>query len=133
LPAPRGSVPPVASEFFIETQSPVTPRLRIGYRVSVGARCVARRSGPGLIGIEIRRGDGGDPETYPAVVDFLLYGPVLSTEEVTLKLGAIDMVGTGSYPRTYQLRVMAIGGVDDIFVSDPNLATSPYSQPGIQA
>jgi hypothetical protein len=43
------------------------------------------------------------------------------------------MVGTGSYARTYQLRVVAIGGVDDITVLDANLATSPYSEPGISA
>jgi hypothetical protein len=121
----------VAAEVFLETQSPVTPRLRIGYRVSVGARCLAKRSGPGLLGIEIRRGDGGIVETYPATVDFLLFGPVLAGEEIELKLGAIDMVGTGSYPRTYQLRVRAIGGVDDVSIRDANLATSPYSQPGI--
>jgi len=121
----------VASEVFLETQSPVTPRLRIGYRVSVGARCLAKRSGPGLIGIEIRRGDGGFPEVYTATVDFLLCGPVLAGEEIELTLGAIDMVGTGSYPRTYQLRVAAIGGVDNVNVRDANLATSPYSEPGL--
>lgn len=121
----------MASEFFLETQSLVTPRLRIGYRVSVGARCLAKRSGPGLIGIEIRRGDGGGVATYPAAVDFLVYGPVAAAEEITLELGAIDMVGAGSYLRTYQLRVMAIGGVDDVSVRDANLATSPYSEPGL--
>lgn len=121
----------MASEFLLETQTQVTPRLRIGYRVSVGARCLAKRSGPGLIGIEIRRGDGALVETYPAAVDFLLFGPVAAAEEITLELGAIDMVGTGSYPRTYQLRVVAIGGVDDITVRDANLATSPYSEPGL--
>jgi hypothetical protein len=121
----------VASEVFLETQSDVEPRLRIGYRVSVGARCLAKRSGPGLIGIEIRRGDGGAPEVYTATVDFLLYGPVAAAEEIELTLGAIDMVGTGSYPRTYQLRVAAIGGVDDVSIRDVNLATSPYSEPGL--
>lgn len=119
------------AEFFLETQTAVTPRLRIGYRVSVGARCLAKRSGPGLIGIEIRRGDGAPVETYPFAVDFRLYGPVLAAEEIEVLLGAIDMVGAGSYPRTYQLRVMAIGGVDDISARDVNLATSPYSEPGI--
>lgn len=121
----------VASEFTIETQSPVTPLLRIGYRVSVGARCLAKRSGPGLIGIEIRRGDGEVVEAYPFPVDFRIYGPVAAAEEIEIELAAIDMVGTGSYPRTYQLRVMAIGGVDDINARDVNLATSPYSEPGI--
>ena len=121
----------MASEVFLETQSDVEPRLRIGYRVSVGARCLAKRSGPGLIGIEIRRGDGGAPEAYTATVDFLLYGPVAAAEEIELTLGAIDMVGTGSYPRTYQLRVAAIGGGDDVSVRDANLATSPYSEPGL--
>jgi hypothetical protein len=120
-----------ASEFFLETQSPVTPRLRIGYRVSVGARCLAKRSGPGLIGIEIRRGDGALVETYPFPVDFRVFGPVAAAEEIELELAAIDMVGTGSYARTYQLRVMAIGGVDDISARDVNLATSPYSEPGL--
>ena len=121
----------MASEFLLETQTQVTPRLRIGYRVSVGARCVASRSGPGLIGIEIRRGDGGDPEAYTASVDFRVYGPVLAGEEIELTLGAIDMVGTGDYPRTYRLRVAAIGGVDDVTVGDPNISTSPYSEPGL--
>lgn len=121
----------MASEFVLTTQTQVTPRLRIGYRVSVGARCLAKRSGPGLIGIEIRRGDGGGPEVYPTAVDFLLYGPVLAGEELELKLGAIDMVGTGSYPRSYLLRVVAIGGVDDVNVRDANIATSPYSEPGL--
>lgn len=121
----------MAAEFFLETQSQVTPRLRIGYRVSVGARCIARRSGAGLIGIEIRRGDGGFPESYPTAVDFLLYGPFDAGEEAEITLAAIDMLGAGSYPRTYQLRVMAIGGVDDVSARDVNLATSPYSEPGI--
>lgn len=121
----------MASELLLTTQSPVTPVLRIGYRVSVGARCLARRSGPGLIGIEIRRGDGGDPENYTATVDSRLYGPVLAGEEIEVTLAAIDLVGTGSYPRTYQVRVAAIGGVDDIEARDANIATSPYSEPGI--
>jgi hypothetical protein len=121
----------MASEFELVTQTQVTPRLRIGYRVSVGARCLARRSGPGLIGIEIRRGDGAGPETYPFAVDYLIYGPVLAGEELELKLGAIDMIGAGSYPRTYKLRVLAIGGVDDLTVRDANIATSPYSEPGL--
>jgi hypothetical protein len=121
----------VASEYFLTTQSTVEPRLRIGYRVSVGARCLAKRSGPGLIGIEIRRGDGAIVETYPASVDFKLFGPVGAGEEIEITLGAIDMVGAGSYPRTYQLRVVAIGGVDDVSVRDSNIATSPYSEPGI--
>lgn len=121
----------MASELFLETQTQVTPRLRIGYRVSVGARCLAKRSGPGLIGIEIRRGDGGDPENYTATVDWRLYGPVLAGEEIEVTLGAIDMVGAGDYPRTYQVRVAAIGGVDTISARDANLATSPYSEPGI--
>lgn len=121
----------MASELFLETQSPVTPALRLGYRVSVGARCRARRSGPGLIGIEIRRGDGGNPEAYTATVDSRLYGPVLAGEEIEVTLAAIDLVGTGSYPRTYQVRVAAIGGVDDIEARDANIATSPYSEPGI--
>jgi hypothetical protein len=123
----------VASEFLLETQSQVTPRLRIGYRVSVGARCFAKRSGAGLIGIEIRRGDGEPVESYPFAVDFRIYGPVAAAELIELELAAIDMVGTGSYARTYQLRVVAIGGVDDITVLDANLATSPYSEPGISA
>jgi hypothetical protein len=121
----------VASEYLLETQSPVTPRLRIGYRVSVGARCLALRSGPGLLGIEIRRGDGGGPEAYPTTVAYTFFGPVDSGEEITLELGAIDMGDAGSYPRTYQLRVVAVGGVDDVIVRDANLATSPYSEPGI--
>jgi hypothetical protein len=123
----------VAAEFFLETQSPVTPRLRIGYRVSVAARCLASRSGPGLIGIELRRGDGGAIETYPDVVDFRIYGPVASGEQLEISLAAIDLVGVGSYARTYQVRVMAIGGVDDITARDVNIATSPYSEPGISA
>jgi hypothetical protein len=123
----------VAAEFFLETQSKVTPRLRIGYRVSVAARCRASRSGPGLIGIEIRRGDGGAVEVYPAVVDFRIYGPLASGEQVEISLAAIDLIGVGSYPRSYQLRVMAIGGVDNITARDVNIATSPYSEPGISA
>jgi hypothetical protein len=123
----------VALEFSITTQSPVTPRLRIGYRVSVGARCLASRPSAGLIGIEIRRGDGEVVETYPAVVDFRIYGPVGAGEQIEISLAAIDLVGVGSYPRTYQLRVVAIGGVDAVTCSDVNLATSPYSEPGISA
>ena len=119
----------MASEFVLLTQTDVTPRLRIGYRVSVGARCLAKRSGPGLIGIEIRRGDGGG--LHPFAVDYLVYGPVLAGEELELTLGAIDMVGAGSYPRTYMLRVVAIGGVDDVNVRDANIGTSPYSEPGL--
>lgn len=122
-----------ASEFFLETQSPVTPRLRIGYRVSVAARCLASRSGAGLIGIEIRRGDGEVVEAYPTAVDFRIYGPVDAGEQIEISLAAIDLLGAGSYPRTYQLRVMAIGGVDTISAVDVNLTTSPYSEPGISA
>jgi hypothetical protein len=121
----------MASEFSLTTKTQVTPRLRIGYRVSVGARCLANRSGPGLIGIEIRRGDGGGPETYPIAVSYLIYGPVDANKEISLELGAIDMLGAGSYPRTYMLRVVAIGGVDDVIVRNANIATSPYSEPGI--
>lgn len=119
------------SEYFIETQSPVTPRLRIGYRVSVGGRCIAARSGPGLIGIEIRRGDGEPEETYPTSVASRLYGPVDANEEIEITLAAIDMIDAGADPRTYQLRVMAIGGADNVRARDVNLATSPYSEPGI--
>jgi hypothetical protein len=119
-------------EFFIETQTNVTPELRIGYRVSVGARCLAQRlATAGLIGIEIRRGDGEPVEAYTATVDFRIYGPFDAGEEVEISLAAIDMVGTGSYPRTYQLRVAVVGGVDSISVRDANLATSPYSEPGL--
>jgi hypothetical protein len=121
----------VASEFFVETASPVTPVTRIDDRVSVAGRATAKRSGPGLIGIEIRRGDGGDPEVYTATVDWRLFGPVLAGEEIEVHVGAIDMVGTGTFPRTYQLRIAAIGGVDTISARDVNLATSPYSVPGL--
>jgi len=122
----------VAAEFFLETQTQVEPELRIGYRVSVGARCLARRSAtPGLIGIEIRRGDGAMVEAYTATVDFRVFGPYGAGEEVEIQLGAIDMVGTGDYPRTYQLRVAVVGGIDNIVVRDANLATSPYSEPGL--
>jgi hypothetical protein len=121
----------VPSEIKIETQSPVTPIRRLTHRVSVGARCLAKRSGPGLLVIEIRRGDGGAPEAYPGVVEERVFGPVLAGEEIELKLAAIDMVGAGSYPRTYQLRVVAVGGVDNVNVRDANLATSPYSAPGL--
>jgi len=121
----------VASEFHLETQSQVTPLLRIDYRVSVGARCMARRSGPGLIGIEILRGDGGLPEAYTSSVGYRLYGPLAAGEELEVTLAAIDKVGAGSYPRSYQLRVVAFGGVDDIVVRDANVGTSPYSEPGI--
>ena len=121
----------MAAEYTIETQSPVTPELRIGYRVSVGARCLAARTTPGLIGIEIRRGDGAGIETYPSSVDFRLYGPIPADTEIPLSLAAIDMVGTGSYPRTYQLRVVSVGGGADVRVRDVNLGTSPYSEPGL--
>jgi hypothetical protein len=121
----------VASEFTLNTGTPVTPVSRIDDRVSVGARCLAKRSGPGLLGIEILRGDGGMPENYTATVDFRLFGPVLAAEEIELTLSAIDMVGTGTYPRTYRLRVAAIGGVDTLAVRDANVGTSPYSVPGI--
>ena len=120
----------MASEFTVTTQTKVTPRLRIGYRVSVGAKCLAKRSTPGLLGIEIRRGDGGALETYPTPVDWKIYGPVAAAEEIELTLGAIDMVDAGSYDRTYQLRVVSIGG-GDVGVRDVNLATSPYSEPGL--
>ncbi len=120
-----------APGFFLETQTDVTPVLRIGYRVSVGARCLARRTAtPGLIGIEILRGDGEPVESYTATVDFRVYGPFDAGEEVEVVLAAIDMVGTGSYPRTYQLRVVAIGELANIAVRDANIATSPYSEPG---
>ena len=121
----------MAAEYTIETQSPVTPELRIGYRVSVGARCLAARTTPGLIGIEIRRGDGAGIETYPTPVDFRLYGPVAADTETEISLAAIDLLGTGSYPRTYQMRVVAVGGGADIRTRDVNLATSPYSEPGL--
>ena len=121
----------MASEFALNTVTKVTPRLRIGYRVSVGARCLAKRSTPGLIGIEIRRGDGGNPETYPTTVASLLYGPLLADEEIRLTLGAIDLLDAGDLPRSYLLRVVAVGGVDDLEVRDVNIATSPYSEPGL--
>lgn len=121
----------MAAEFFLETQTPVIPEQRLDDRVRLGAVCMARRSGPGLIGIEIRRGDGGDPEAYPTAVDSRLYGPLLAGEEVKVTLGAIDMLGAGTYARTYQMRVVAIGMVDDIAVRDANVATSPYSEPGL--
>ena len=121
----------MAAEYTIETQSPVTPELRIGYRVSVGARCLAARTTPGLIGIEIRRGDGAGIETYPFPVDWRVYGPVAANTETEISLAAIDLLGTGSYPRTYQLRVVAVGAGADIRTRDVNLATSPYSEPGL--
>jgi hypothetical protein len=81
--------------------------------------------------IEIRRGNGGAPEAYTATVDWRVFGPVLAGEEIELYLAAIDMAGAGSYPRTYQLRVVAIGGVDLVNVRDANIGTSPYSEPGL--
>ncbi len=121
----------MATEYTLETQTLVTPELRIGYRVSVGARCLAARTTAGLIGIEIRRGDGAVVETYPASVSFRVYGPVDANVETPISLAAIDLVGTGSYPRTYQMRVVAVGGGADIRVRDANIGTSPYSEPGI--
>lgn len=121
----------MAWEFFLTTNTPVTPVDQLGPRVSVGARCLAKRSGPGPIGISILRGDGGNPEAYTYAVDSRVLGPFLAAEEIDLELAAIDMLAPGTYPRTYQLRVAAIGGVDDISVRDANLATSPYSEPGL--
>lgn len=117
------------TEVLISTASPVTPVTRIDNRVSVGGRALVKRSTPGVITIEIRRGDGGDPETYPNAVEFVDYGPLDAAEEIEAKVAAIDKVGAGTYPRTYQLRIVALGA--DLSARDIGISTSPYSVPGL--
>jgi hypothetical protein len=122
----------VPAEFTITTITHVTPvRYAFGHRVKVGARALAKRSTPGLIGIAIRRGDGQNPESYTYTVAYEFFGPVLAGEEIKITLAEHDQVGAGTYPRRYQLRVEAIGGVAVINVRDANIGTSPYSQPGL--
>ena len=120
--------------FLIETQTAITPVvLAFGVRrVSVGAKCIASRTTKGLILVSIRRGDGANPETYPISVDHRIYGPFTVNEEAVLTLAAIDMLGAGSYPRTYQLRVVALDG-GHIRVREARIGTAPYSRPGILA
>ena len=116
------------SEVLTNTVTAVTPVTRLDDRVSVGARAIVKRSTAGVITLELRRGDGGDPETYPITVhhdDISVPAGV----EVVAKISAIDMLAAGTYPRTYQFRIAAFGGV--VVARDINVATSPYSEPGI--
>ena len=64
----------------------VTPVVRIDQRASVGLRCIAKRSGPGSIGVEIRRGDGGLLGQFPTQIAYTFVGPLLAGEEVEIRV-----------------------------------------------
>jgi len=121
----------MAAEFSIATLTPVVAVRKLTLRVSVGGVCLAKRSTAGLIGLELRRGDGGDPEAYTYSVAYKLFGPYGIGEEHRIELSEIDIAVPSDDPRTYEMRVIAVGGGADISVRDANVATSPYSQPGL--
>lgn len=117
------------SEFLLSTGAKVIPEDKAGPRVGVGCKATVRRDSDGSFGIEIRRGDGGDPESYTYSVKSIVVGPYPANALVDLVFGAMDLPMPDFTPRSYQMRIVAIGGAD-MSVASAFVATDPYSPAG---
>lgn len=117
-----------ASEFTCET-GVVTPKDIAGPRVELGGRCFAKRPTAGSFGIQVLRGDGGDPEAYTYTVRTKLLGPYAAGELALLQIGCADLPMPDFTPRRYRLRVSTLDG-EDLTVLDAFIATSPYTEAG---
>jgi hypothetical protein len=119
----------VATEFTVDTGL-VTPKNIGGPRVELGARCWATRLSSGSFGIQILRGDGGDPEEFTYTVRSKLIGPFDAGEEAFLEIGCMDLPMPDYTPRTYRLRVIAIGEAVALEVRNAFIAPAPYAEAG---
>lgn len=107
----------------------VEPEDKGGPRVGVGARALIKRSGDGSVTMQLRRGDGGNPETYPTEIrskqqafeDGIQSEMTLAT--LDLELGDFTEIG-------FQLRIVA-DGVATLSVVEPLITTEPSTTPGI--
>ncbi|MCA9681981.1 MAG: hypothetical protein KC457_07275 [Myxococcales bacterium] len=117
------------SEFLLATGAKVIPEDRAGPRVGIGCKARVKRDSDGSFGIEIRRGDGGDPEAYTYSVKSVALGPYPANILVDLVLGAKDLPMPDFTPRSYQMRIVALGGAA-LSVESAFVATDPYSPAG---
>jgi hypothetical protein len=120
----------MAIEYVLNTGDKVTPEDKNGPRVGIGCHCMASRPTAGAIGIQILRGDGGDPvELFDYSVRSKWFGPVEANVEIKVELAALDQPMPDYTPRTYRMRVVADG--EDVSARAGFIATEPYTPAGI--
>ena len=116
------------SELTIVTGQ-VTPKNVAGPRVELGGRAYVKRVAAGSFGIQVLRGDGGDPEAYTYTVRAKLMGPYSAGEEVFLDIGCEDLYLPDYTPRSYQMRISTLDG-SMMTVRNAFLAPAPYAEAG---
>jgi hypothetical protein len=117
------------SEFTLDTGDKVTPEFKGVSRVGIGARILASRDSDGAIGLQILRGDGGDPEAFDYSVRTKWFGPLVAGEVYELSIARLDVPLPDDTPRTFRLRVVADQGAE-LSTRDGFIATSPYAPAG---
>lgn len=122
----------MASEFLVETESKATPEDKLGPRISAGGRLTVSVDVADSIGLQLRRGDGGNPETYPTIARDILFGPFVADTPVELEIAVLDQPLPDFTPRGYQLRAVAIGGANlTVETRSATVATSPFATAGV--
>jgi hypothetical protein len=122
----------MASEFILETAGQATPEDKLGPRVAVGARLTVSVDVADSIGMQLRRGDGGNPEAYPTIIRDVVRGPFAADTPQTLELAVLDQPMPDFNPRGFQLRVVAIGGANlEVESRSATIATEPFAEAGV--
>lgn len=121
----------MASEYKLNTAGQITPEDKGGPRVGVMGKAIASRDSAGAICIQLRRGDGGGPETFGHTVRTIWLGPFLAGEPADLRMGAMDLDLDNFDPRSYQLRIVADGGATlTVKAGSAFVATEPFAPAG---
>jgi hypothetical protein len=105
----------------------LAPKNKGGPRAGIGCKAVVRRTGDGDVTIQIYRGDGGGPETFPTEIRSKTY-PAESGRPLTVQLATIDLGLVDFTPRAYQMRITASGA--DITITEALIAPEPYAPAG---